>query len=88
MHKRTLTYIINRLFLGLLSYLLIHERVSGSAMVLDNRPEPGRHTYLDNRITSASLLALGAGGGCLDIFSHLSFLFFYLPPSWRRPDKD
>ena len=33
-------------------------------------------------------LAVGAGGGCLDIFSHrLSFLFF-LPLSGRRPDID
>ena len=32
-------------------------------------------------------LSVGAGGGCLDIFSHLSFLF-YFPVSGRRPDKD
>ena len=35
-------------------------------------------------------LAVGAGGGCLDIFSliyHFSFLFF-LPLFGRRPDID
>ena len=34
------------------------------------------------------VLAVGAGGGCLDIFfCRLSFLFF-LPPSGRRPYID
>ena len=33
-----------------------------------------------------TVLAVGAGGGCLDFFfSCLSFLFF-LPPSGRQPD--
>ena len=35
------------------------------------------------------VVAVDAGGGCLDIFfSHLSRLFFFLPPSGRRPDID
>ena len=33
------------------------------------------------------VLAVGAGGGCLDIFSHLSFLFPF-SISGRRPDID
>ena len=32
-------------------------------------------------------LAVGAGGGCLDIFSRLSFLFSF-SLSGRRPDID
>ena len=34
-----------------------------------------------------SALAVGAGGGCLDIFS-LIFPFSFLSPSGRRPDID
>ena len=49
-------------------------------MVLGKLPVPGHLTYF--------ALALGAGGGCLDIFfSRLSFLLF-LPLSERRPDVD
>ena len=36
-------------------------------------------------------LAVGAGGGCLDIFSlvyHFSSLSLFLPLSGRRPDID
>ena len=34
-------------------------------------------------------LAVGAGGGCLDIFSLIyHFSFFFLPLSGRRPDID
>ena len=33
-----------------------------------------------------SALAVGAGGGCLDIFSIISL--FFLPLSGRRPDID
>ena len=32
-------------------------------------------------------LAVGAGGGCLDIFS-LVYLFSFLSHFWRRPDID
>ena len=38
---------------------------------------PGRPTSLDDSRATAIALAVGAGGGCLDIFfSRLSFLFF------------
>ena len=33
-------------------------------------------------------LAVGAGGGCLDIFSLFIFSLFFLPLSGRRPDID
>ena len=49
---------------------------SGGAKVLGKLPVPGRSTNLDYGI----VLAVGAGGGCLDIFfSHLSLSF--LSPS-------
>ena len=49
-------------------------------MVLGKLPVPGRPTNLVRIGQGPSVLAVGAGGGCLDIFfSRLSFLF--LPPS-------
>ena len=51
---------------------------SGGAMVLGKLPVPGGPTYLD----------FGAGGGCLDIFSLVYHLSFFLPLSGRRPDID
>ena len=38
-------------------------------MVLGKLPEPGRPANLDHSRARASALAVGAGGGCLDIFS-------------------
>ena len=35
-----------------------------------------------------SVLAVGAGGGCLDIFSLVYHFSFFLPLSGRRPDID
>ena len=46
-------------------------------MVLGKLPVLGRPTYLDKSRTRPAALAVGAGGGCLDIFSlvyHFSFL--------------
>ena len=34
------------------------------------------------------MLAVGAGGGSLDIFSLVYYLSFFLPLSGRRPDID
>ena len=51
---------------------------SGGAKVLGKLPVPGRPTYLDYSRPIA--LAIGAGGGCLDIFS-LSCHFSFLSPS-------
>ena len=57
---------------------------SGGAMVLGKLPVPGHPTDLDNRRAGPTALAVGAGGGCLDIFSlvyHFSFHFSFLSPS-------
>ena len=47
---------------------------SGGAMVLGKLPVPGRPTILITVGQGPTTLAVGAGGGCLDIYSHLSFL--------------
>ena len=49
-------------------------------MVLGKLPVPGRPTNLDYRRQGPTALAVGAGEGCLDIFS-LAFHFFFLSPS-------
>ena len=57
-------------------------------MVLGKLPLPGRPTILITVGQGPIALAVGAGGGGLDIFfSHLSFLFL-LPLFGRRPDID
>ena len=57
-------------------------------MVLGNLPVPGHPTILITVGQGPVALAVGAGGGGLDIFySHLSFLLF-LPLYGRRPDID
>ena len=56
---------------------------SGGAMVLGKPPVPGRPTIWITVGQGPTALAVGAGWGCLDIFSHLSFLLF-----GRRPDID
>ena len=53
---------------------------SGGAMVLGKLPVPGRHTIWMIVGQGPIALAVGAGGGCLDIFS-LHYLFFPLSPS-------
>ena len=48
---------------------------SGGAMVLGKLPVPGRPTISITVGQGPTALALGAGGGCLNVFySHLSFL--------------
>ena len=42
---------------------------SGSAMVLGELPVPGRPTNFDSSRARPTTLAVGAGGGCLDIFT-------------------
>ena len=58
------------------------------SMVLNKLPEPGRPTVWMIVGQGPNALALGAGGGCLDILlsSVLSLLFLQL--SGRRPDID
>ena len=49
-------------------------------MVLGKLPVPGRPTNLDYSRARANTLAVGAGGGCLGIFT-LIYPFSPLPPS-------
>ena len=61
---------------------------SGGAMVLGKLPVPGRPTIWMIVGQGPIVLAVGASGGCLDIFT-LFYLFSSLSPSlWRRPDID
>ena len=53
---------------------------SGGAMVLGKLSVPRRPTNLDNSRARAAL-AVGAGGGCLDIFKFV-YLFSFLSPSF------
>ena len=64
-------------------------RWSGGAMVLGELPVPGRPTIWMIVGQGPIVLAVGAGGGCLDIFT-LLYLFSSLSLSLfgRRPDID
>ena len=53
---------------------------SGGAKVLGKLPVPGRPIILIKVGQGPSALAVGAGGGCLDIFT-LIYPFFSLSPS-------
>ena len=58
-------------------------------MVLGKLPVPGRPTIWITVGQGPTALAVGAGGGCLDIFSLSSILsFLFLPLFGRRPDID
>ena len=48
--------------------------------MLGNLPVPGRPTYLYYSKEGPTALAVGTGGGCLDIFS-LVYHFSFLSPS-------
>ena len=56
-------------------------------MVLGKLSVPGRPTIWITEGQGPTALTVGAGGGCLDIFSHLSSLLC-LPLFGRRPDID
>ena len=61
---------------------------SGGAMVLGKLPVPGRPTIWITVGQGPAALAVGAGGGCLDIFA-LIYPFSPLSPSLGRlPDID
>ena len=61
----------------------------GCAKVLGKLPVPGRPTNLVIVGQGPIALAIGAGGGCLDIFSLIyHFCLFFLPLSGRRSDID
>ena len=57
-------------------------------MVLGKLPVPGRPTIWMILGQGPIALAVGAGGGCLDIFTLLYPSLFFLPLSERRPDID
>ena len=56
---------------------------SGGAMVLGKLPVPGRPTNLDQRGQGLTALAVGAGGGCLDIFSLVCHFSLLSPSLWE-----
>ena len=60
---------------------------SGGAKVLSKLPVPGRPTILSTVGQGPIALAVGAGGGGLDIFT-LIYPFFFLPLFGKRPDID
>ena len=66
----------------------IYKGWSGGAMVLGKRPVPGRPTFWIIVGQGPIALAIGAGGGCLDIFSLLCPFSLFLPLSGTRPDID
>ena len=56
--------------------------------MLGKLPVLGRPTNFDIVGQGPILLAVGAGEGCLDIFSLIYHSLFFLPLSGRRPDID
>ena len=57
-------------------------------MVLGKLPVPGRPTICMIVGQGPTALALGAGGGCLDILLSCIFSLLFLPLSGRRSDID
>ena len=76
--------------MGLFGHLyFLSSRVwSGGAMVLGKLPVPGRPTIWIIVGQGPTVLAVGAGGGCLDTFLSSIISLFLLPLSGRRPDID
>ena len=63
-----------------LESFIVRQGWSGGAMVLGKLPVPGRPTIWITVGQGPTALAVGAGGGCLDIFT-LIYPFFPLSPS-------
>ena len=57
-------------------------------MVLGKLPVPGRPTIWITVGQGPTALAVGAGGGCLDIFTLTILSLLFLPLFGRRPDID
>ena len=57
-------------------------------MVLGKLPVPGRPTILITVGQGPTALAVGAGGGCLNIFTLIYSSLLILPLFGRRPDID
>ena len=61
---------------------------SGGAMVLGKLPVPGRPTSVIRVGQGPAALAVGAGGGCLDIFTFLCPFSFLFSSLWETTDID
>ena len=57
-------------------------------MVLGKLPIPGHPTIWMIVGQGPTALAVGAGGGCLDVFLSSIFSLLFLPLFGRRPDMD
>ena len=57
-------------------------------MVLAKLPVPGRPTIWSIVGQGPTAVAVGAGGGCLEIFALIYSFSFFLPLFGRRPDID
>ena len=57
-------------------------------MVLGKLPVPGRPTIWITVGQGPTALAVGAGGGCWDIFIPSILFLLFLPLFGRRPDID
>ena len=57
-------------------------------MVLDKLPVPGRPTIWITVGQGPTALVVGAGGGCLDVFTLIYSFLLFLPLFGRRPDID
>ena len=57
-------------------------------MVLGKVPVPGRPTICITVGQRPTMLAVGAGGGCLDIFFSSIISLFFLPLFGRLPNID
>ena len=64
-------------------YSVIYQGWSGGAMVLGKLPVPGRPTIWITVGQGPTALAVGAGGGCLDIFSLIYPFFPHSPSLWE-----
>ena len=68
---------------SLLFLLLSGTGWSGGAMVLGKLPVPGRPTIWITVGQGPTALAVGAGGGCLDIFTLIYPIFPLSPSLWE-----
>ena len=64
----------------------LNEGWSDGAKVQGKLPVPGRPTIWITVGQGPTTLAVGAGGGCLDIFTLIYPLFPFSPSLWERPD--
>ena len=68
---------------GLENFSLLYPGLSDGAMVLGKLPVPGRPTIWMSVGQGPIVIAVGAGGGCLDIFSLIYHFSFLSPSLWE-----